>query len=182
VAVVTVVATAAFLGSLAVIIVTLVNSRPIPGIDALVVPAIVLSIAGGAWAEHAISLVNPTESTRASGWSAITGRFTHPRAWSGLPRSARWILGCVVFVLFIVVQSSNPWLGGYHNNSSLPLCEAGRVVGSACVSRALHLHALAAHQRFLAAICAGWFTLVIGVALGRWRSHPPSADSSPGPS
>jgi hypothetical protein len=176
-AAVTVVATFALVGAVTVVVVTLANGRPMPGVNALLVPAIVLGIVGGAWARHAIRSTDPPASSGGRSGSAFVNRFTNPRAWSGVPRFARWILGSIAIGLFLVAASSNPSYGGTHNNPSLPLCASGRVIGSACASRVLHLHALAAHQRFFAAIFAGYFTLVIGVALSRWRSNRASVES-----
>jgi hypothetical protein len=134
------------------------------------VPAILLSIIGGAWSRDAIDSKSSPPSTKGGDGSAFVHRFTKPRAWSGLPRFARWGFGVATLGFFLIAASSNPSYGGYHNNPSLPLCASGRVIG-ACASHLLHLHALAANQRLFAAIFAGYFTLVIGVALSSWRSQ-----------
>jgi hypothetical protein len=177
--VVSVVAAVAFVVSASIVVITLVNGRPIPGVNALLVPAIVLGVAGGAWARF-LMITSDTRPPAEDRFRLIlTKWFADKRAWSGLPRFARGGLAFFALASFLVAASSNPFYGGYHNDPSLPLCAAGQSGEPACAPVAAHQHALAAHQRFVAAILAGVCTFVIGAALNRRRlTMTPSGSTS----
>jgi hypothetical protein len=162
---VAVVATIAMAGGVSTVAATLVREKPIPLINALLVPGIVVAVACGVWVRLVLSNSNPRSERparrRIGAW--VRG-FAHENEWSGLGRRIRLFLGGIGLVSFFVAASANPNLGAANNNPSLPQCS--RVShGQTCVSYALHLHALAAQQRFFAAILLGFFTFVLGVAL-----------------
>lgn len=151
-------------GGITLVILTFVRERPLPDVNALLIPAIVLAVAGSVWAAAALRLGESRQTPRGPA-GVFVGRFTHPREWSGLTQRSRLAFGCIGIASFIVAGSSNPSLGGYHNNPSLPRCSSGLSGKTSCVSYALHLHTLAAQQRFYAAIFVGVITFVLGVAL-----------------
>jgi hypothetical protein len=178
--VVTVAAAVTFVVSVSIVVITLVNGRPLPGVNALLVPALLLGIAGGAWVRYSIRSSDTPSTGKDRLGATFTNRFTNPRAWSGLPRSARVTFACGALASFLVAASANPLYGGYNNDPSLPICTAGTSGGPACVPSAVHQHALAAHQRFVAAILAGVCIVVVGAARGRRRSPVPAVGESVG--
>lgn len=164
---VAVVATIAMAGGVSTVVATLVRERPIPYINALLIPGIVVAGACGVWVSLVLSNSNPREGRparrRIGAW--VRG-FAHENEWRGLPRRVRVLLGCIGLVSFFVAASANPSLGGYNNNPSLSRC-SGVSRGLSCV---VHQHALAAQQRFFTAIFVGFFTFVLGVALSYLHS------------
>jgi len=167
---VTVTATLAVVFSVSLIVITLATNRPVPPMNTLLVLSVVLAVAGGLWVRFSTRVQGTSQSGADRTGATLTHRFTNPRAWSGLPKPARLTLAGLSLVAYIVAASSNPLFGGYHNDPSLHLCGDGRSGGPACATLSAHLHALAAHQRFFAAVLTGVCILVIGSALSQMRS------------
>lgn len=160
----------AMAGGVSTVVATLVRERPIPHINTLLVPGTVLAVACGVWVRLVLSNSNPrSERPARRRIGAWVRDFAHENEWWGLGRRVRVLLGCIGLVSFFVAASANPSLGGSNNNPGLPQCSA-TTHGPNCVSYALHLHALAAQQRFFAAIFVGFFTFIFGVALSYLHS------------
>lgn len=166
---VAVIAVLVMAGGASVIVLTLLRERPIPDVNTLLIPTILLAVACSAWIGLVLRVADRPLRRGAGTW--IT-RFTHPSEWSGLTRRARLALGVVGLVSLIIAASANPSLGGYKNDPSIPTCSPGASRALTCVSYALHQHALAARQRFIGALVVGFFTFVLGIALSNLRAEP----------
>jgi hypothetical protein len=154
----------------AVALATLVRGRPFGSAGALIVPGVLVVLAGQAWAIAILLARRPVEQRPRRPWNlrrnrAVAERDPRRFFFDGLPIRQANALVAVAFLGWLAAMTSFPSLTSGGPTSPAPGCPYRlQNHGSyKCVSRATYMHAGAAEQRFAAGIIAAFLAIHLGV-------------------
>jgi hypothetical protein len=168
--------------SAGLIVAALVLLRPLPGVGALLVPAIPLLFGGQIWAIIIVNKRNRVRRSRLKGLRKLWASSTRFQDFFGpLPSRTVATIAGVFFLGWLSAMTAFPGLSQGGPSGASPECpyQLNNHGTYACVSKARYQQAGAAEQRLAAGVMLGFFSVHLGVAYSevvRRRSEAPPPD------